>query len=217
MRDGRGLVGEAMSNPEQVEFDRTLVELQKRDAFRADVPGPWQHQRTPRGTLSRQRGIPELHLRHVYDQVPAECDALFAVRNLLENRDQSLLVLSGGVGTRKTGSACWALIERPGRFVTSSALYRLSVCRKDADQYKATRRAQVLVVDDLGCEYRDKGWFVGEINDIVNERYADCKKTIITTNLDGPAFKERYCDRVADRIWEAGKFVELGGESVRRK
>ncbi len=37
-----------------------------------------------------------------------------AVRELMADPKLSLLVLSGGVGTRKSGLACWALSQREG-------------------------------------------------------------------------------------------------------
>lgn len=165
------------------------------------------------------RGVPELHIRHVYDNAPAPCDALDAVRDFISG-PQTLLVLSGGVGTRKSGSACWALSQRAGRYVTADDLSRLAAAKDEEGvvAYRKAKKAQLLVVDDLGGEYLDeKGWFARVFNSLIDHRYSACLKTIITTNLDPAKFKANYGERVADRIRESGRFLEVGGQSVRRK
>lgn len=163
------------------------------------------------------RGVPELHVRHVYDKAPMPCDALEYVEGFLLSAT-TLLVLSGGVGTRKTGSACWALTQKPGRYVTADDLGRLAAARDEEGQveYRRTKKAQLLVIDDLGGEFLDdKGWFFRVFNGLIDLRYSQCLKTIITTNLDPKQFSANYGQRVADRIREQGDFVEVGGESVR--
>lgn len=165
------------------------------------------------------RGIPEIHLAAVYDHEPVECDALTAVR-MFVGSGHVILVLSGGVGLRKTGSACWLLTRKAGRFVKADELMRLAGSRdpEDVTLWRQTRGTQVLVIDDLGGEYvDDKGWAVKVVNALVDYRYEHRLKTVITTNLEAPKFRATYGERVADRIRESGRWLTLGGQSVRRR
>jgi DNA replication protein DnaC len=77
-----------------------------------------------------------------------------------------------------------------------------------------------MVIDDLGVEYLDKnGNFLQRLDELIDERYSNYRQTIITTNLNVKAFKERYGERVADRIREGfefgGAFMELAESSMR--
>lgn len=148
------------------------------------------------------------------------------------------LVLSGGPGCGKTvAAAAWILsyvLDRknwkqtqydssPARilglapiWVTAAKLARWE--RYDEDQMQKLLRTPRLVIDDLGGEYLDKGGFYASLLDeIVNERQAETKPTIMTTNLNAEAFKERYGERIIDRIREGGRFVGCGDHSLRAK
>lgn len=163
------------------------------------------------------RGVPELHLSAIYDSRPIDCDALKAVQSFLAGT-RTVLCLSGGVGLRKTGSACWALSEKPGRYVKASRLAALATSPLDDERaaYSLLFRCQVMVLDDLGGEYRDeKGWFVKMLGELLDARYEAKLKTIITTNLGSDEFKTTYNDRITDRVRECGIWINLGGVSVR--
>lgn len=178
---------------------------------------PQPEQRLDRETVVA-RGVPEIHIRAVFDREPIECEALDAIRGFLAG-DKTTLVLAGGVGVRKTGSACWALTQRAGVFVTADECVRLAASRlpDDIEAWRRARNAQVLVIDDLGGEYNDdKGWSVKVFNGLLDHRYASGLKTIITTNLKRDRFKADYGERIADRIAGAGRYLTLGGQSARR-
>jgi hypothetical protein len=165
------------------------------------------------------RGVPEIHVKSVYDAVPDKCQAIDAVSEFVGST-KTVLVLAGGVGTCKTGSACWALTFKPGRFCTADEAVRLSTSNatEDVDLWRRVRNAQLLVIDDLGGEYSgEKGWGVKVFNGLLDHRYSHGLKTIITTNLAAHKFKQDYGERVADRIRETGRFLTLGGTSVRKK
>jgi len=138
----------------------------------------------------------------------------------------TLLVLSGLRGCGKTTAAAWWLLQRrkpseyvrtgPPRFVDATALARWP--KYDDAKMHELERASALVIDDLGIEYDDKhGAFRSFLDGLVNARYAAVLPTLITTNLRATEFKERYGERIADRIREAGRYVELAGESLRRR
>ena len=81
-------------------------------------------------------------------------------------------------------------------------------------------RERVIVIDDLGVEYLDKnGYFSHRLDELIDERYSNYRKTVITTNLNAKAFQTRYGARVADRIREGfkhgGAYVEIAMGSLR--
>lgn len=160
----------------------------------------------------------------------ANADDTDAVRKVLEFVDgrKTLLVLAGGTGCGKTVAACvgldsWVIVEngtvrRVGRFVKSIDLVRAGTF--DGDFWDDLAEASMLVIDDLGTEPLDeKGWALANLAALIDQRYDANRKTILTTNLDVARFKARYCNdggRLADRIREAGAFVEFDGASLRR-
>jgi hypothetical protein len=181
-----------------------------------DVPAP-AFTRPSRESVAN-RGVPELHLRSIYDRDPVKCVSLDALQDFLGS-DMTLLVLSGGVGTRKSGSACYGLVMRAGRYVTADELSGLAASRDEDGvvSYRQVKKAGLLVIDDLGGEYvDDKGWFVRALNAVIDARYSACLKTVLTTNLTAQQFKATYGERIADRIRESGKWWDIGGQSVRR-
>lgn len=184
-------------------------------AAREDAATP---KRPTRETVAG-RGVPELHLCNVYDREPEACSALQAVRWFLAG-SQTVVVLSGGVGTRKTGSACWALTQRSGTFTSANEAIRASASKlpDDIERWRRIRATQLLVLDDLGGEYvDDKGFRVAQVNALFDERYGAKAKTIVTTNLDSKAFRATYGERVSDRIRESDGWKPIGGESIRRE
>lgn len=198
----------------------TVDELMaKADEIAAEEPAEVVPERISREKVAK-RGVPELHLRSVYDREPEDGPALKLVRDFLADPAQIILVLAGGVGTRKTGAACWALTQRAGVFVLAEDLGKIAASR-DEDSitlYRQAKNAGLLVLDDLGSEYHDeKGWYVRAFSSLINARYQACAKTIITANLTAEKFKQAYGERVVDRIREVGRFAIVGGASLRRK
>lgn len=140
---------------------------------------------------------------------------------------RTLLVLAGGTGCGKTVAGCVAIDEylqrdgyrfrRVGRFVKAIDLVRAGTF--DAEFWEGHERSPLLVIDDLGTEPLDeKGWALANLAALIDKRYDACRKTILTTNLDVARFKARYCNdggRLADRIREAGAFIEFDGKSLR--
>lgn len=156
--------------------------------------------------------------------------------------EAGMLVLSGTTGCGKSFAAGWIvhrdqleqaarkeLGERDStywlpkckrvddaRFVSVSALSRIS--QYDEESIRGIERVRLLVIDDIGAEYSDaKGYSRSMFDALINARYADQLRTVLTTNLTGKQFKERYGERIADRIREAGRFVELDSASLRGK
>lgn len=175
-------------------------------------------------------GAPELHLRHMFDVAPRETDALVAVRTFIRSKDH-LLVLSGGVGCGKTAAAIWALsrfcvvqklrygeslVSVDARFIRMTELRELlSYDKKERPDVVHGRPRALIVIDDLGAEYRTD-WLVAGVEGLIDARYGACVKTIITSNLDAERFKGTY-PRAADRVREVGSFVTIGGASLRKR
>lgn len=170
-------------------------------------------------------GLPLDKLRSIAAGESHDTDALAAVRKFLASESR-LLVLAGGRGVGKTYAATWwatreqpppvELACGPPRFVDAPALARWP--RYDDERMTQLEGARALVIDDLGLEYNDRhGAFTSLLDGLVNHRYAALLPTVITTNQGAAAFCKRYGERVADRIREVGRFVELHGPSLRAR
>jgi hypothetical protein len=132
----------------------------------------------------------------------------------------TIAVLSGTPGCGKTTAAArWLYLAAKeqrirGLWVTAARLARWA--RYDDAEMAVLLKAPRLVVDDLGTEYLDeRGAFMTTFDELLNERYAHRRPTVITTNLNAEAFRARYDLRVVDRIREDGTFMEIESPSLR--
>lgn len=76
---------------------------------------------------------------------------------------------------------------------------------RDTEKLANIKSTQILIIDDLGTEPATSkvyGTELTPITEIINHRYERMATTIITTNLNDAAIKERYGERVIDRINE---------------
>jgi DNA replication protein DnaC len=116
--------------------------------------------------------------------------------------------LYGSTGNQFKGS--------PVVWVTAAKLARWE--RYDQEEMAKLLKVGKLVIDDLGGEYLDKGGFYASLLDeLINERQAGSRATILTTNLDAAGFSSRYGERIVDRIREGGRFFACGNASLRRR
>lgn len=162
----------------------------------------------------KRYGISERVLKVVLDGNPVETEAVKLLRAAFA-RDEKicLVVLQGGVGCGKSCSAALWAIEHGARWITAKDLARTSTYD---DDFRSVERARRLVIDDLGTEYADqKGFFLSNLDGLIDARYADELPTVITTNVSAAEFKSRYGERIADRIRGSGAWVEVGGGSLR--
>lgn len=81
----------------------------------------------------------------------------------------------------------------------------------DAMQYR------FIVLDDVGSEeiIRDYGNIVDGVSSIISSAERDGKFLLISTNLAAKQLRERYGDRVIDRLRGACKQIAITGESNR--
>jgi hypothetical protein len=163
----------------------------------------------------RAAGVPERFIRHVNDVDARECEALQVVREFMADPSKWCLVLAGGPGTCKTGSACWALSQvEGGQYVESVDL--IAVAIEDKPRWLNLRRAPLVVLDDVGTEGADsKGAYSRYLHALANGVYGDCRKLILPLNVEPQTFKAEYGERLADRIREGGRWRIVKGVSVR--
>jgi DNA replication protein DnaC len=178
----------------------------------------------------RQRAIESSGMPKIFrDKIRSGLIDTDATRALADGPD-GLVVVSGPPGCGKTVSACaWIAAGIVGTsfsyspsgreirqpyFVTAARLSRWD--RYDNDAINVLLRAPRLALDDIGSEYADaKGNFLAVFDEVIADRASNARPTVVTTNLSAAAFKDRYGERIADRIRESGRFVSLTGASLR--
>lgn len=174
-----------------------------------------------RAQLLRQyaaSGIPAKDHDRIADGALDDTSALKWVRKWWHEQIVILiLVLTGDYGVGKTTAAGWlAAQERGSIFITADALGRVD--RYDNKAVERLERAPLLVIDELGVEYLDAaGSYLAKLHALLNERYAHCRRTVITTNLPPEPWIARYGGRLGDRMLESGTFAHCKGPSLRRR
>lgn len=78
------------------------------------------------------------------------------------------------------------------------------------------RCTSLLILDDMGAEYR-ADWVLNKVDAIITARYNQLLPTIITTNLTPEQIKEKYLERIYDRLRSTNVLIATGGESLRAK
>jgi DNA replication protein DnaC len=131
---------------------------------------------------------------------------------------QGVLVLAGSKGCGKTVAATWwaTRIASPAVFVRAATFAASS--RYNRDERATWLGAAALVLDDLGMEFLDsKGSFLVDLDELIDVFYADYKPLLITTNSKADVFRERYGERIVDRIRECGSFFGIADASLRAR
>lgn len=82
------------------------------------------------------------------------------------------------------------------------------------DKIKTLCDSEYLIIDDIGAE-KTSDFVIEFLYTIVNRRYENMKKTVLTTNLSLADFEKRYGDRILSRISEMCVIVEVNGEDKR--
>jgi DNA replication protein DnaC len=158
-------------------------------------------------------------------------DAVAAVHRWLSagvRRGQNL-VLSGPVGTGKTGLAIGALRELhlagwASRYATVPDMLDAMRPRdrNDPDSLLAAdlgmgrlQRVRVLLMDDLGAE-KESEWAAERLYLVINGRYERKLPTIVTTNKTLVELRDAVGERAISRLTEDSELVHVGGRDLRR-
>ena len=135
---------------------------------------------------------------------------------LYDNKGKGLLIM-GGCGLGKTIISKYViplivskLCRKTFKVVDASRI-------KDSKQLEDVLKHKLIVIDDMGTEELivEYGNNINPIPIIIDQAEKQGKLLIISTNLTATQIKDRYRDRVADRLRYLCKQVGLKGESKR--
>lgn len=136
------------------------------------------------------------------------------------------LVLCGPPGTGKThlGCAMAAAFTQRGRsakFITVIAAmrsikdtYNRESRRTETEAISELITPDLLVLDEVGIQLRSETES-RLVFELLNERYAACKATVVISNLDRAELRECLGDRIMDRFREGGAVLALDWQSRR--
>ena len=156
---------------------------------------------------------------------PVETSALARVREWLAKGEASwCIVLSSDKGVGKSTAAGWWLSRVADGVMPDARMFRrwwpsAEIASMDfyGDDFKRLCECESLVIDDLGVEFNDaKGAFQSKLDRLLDSRYREFRRTIITTNLTAKGFSERYDGRIFDRLREGAQWQSVAGASLRR-
>ena len=161
---------------------------------------------------------------------------LEAARWLINPGSTAGLMLCGLYGNGKTtlAKAIARLIEyatenengygsrRVTKFITAKNVCRLCAAgekfKEQYDDYERLFSEPMMIIDDLGAEPLEVmvyGMIHTPIVDLISERYANQRLTIITTNLEVGDLKEKYGSRIYDRLQEMLTPIVFENDSYR--
>ncbi|MDB5322182.1 MAG: ATP-binding protein [Phycisphaerales bacterium] len=140
---------------------------------------------------------------------------------------QGAFTLSGPPSTGKTFLAARAFgftVSRndwtgEGEFISEPQLlrqWRSAAADQTEFDVELLQNTPLLILDDLGTATKSQG-SVGLLFEIIDYRTTHSLPTLITTNLSPSDLFATVGEKVFDRIVEQGPWINLGGESLRRK
>lgn len=192
-------------------------------------------------TFAKTTQVPEEHAEPIDRGDRLQVTTALQAAQDWRSSSSRLLVLSGPVGTGKSLAAAWAvhdwcrcnakrnpwgqLVYPNGQlWIGSSRLAKMlsSTLKACVEAVASLEKQGILVVDELGEEV-DAAQSAAAIASLITTRFAHNRHTIITTNCGGPTFRERYGERLVDRLRGCGLredgtarwWVTCAGESLR--
>jgi DNA replication protein DnaC len=174
----------------------------------------------------------------VASKEPRDTPAIVAMREWYRT-DKVFLALCGGVGSGKTVASArfllaartdlwvagasgpiktWQYSPHVGLFATASKLKASKLDWRAGDPtYAKALRVRFLVIDDLGAESLDSsGLWLDALVELVNARYENRLRTVITANMTPETLRSRYGERMASRLDGSGTIVACGMRDLRR-
>lgn len=116
------------------------------------------------------------------------------------------------LGRDASGNPAWM------KFVTAESLARYA--KEDSEKMWSIIRTPMLALDDLGAEQdtiKTYGNVVNPAVELLSYRYQYRLFTVITTNLKAADMRQRYGDRVADRMNEMFTRIVIKNETYRTR
>lgn len=188
-----------------------------------------------------QCGVPETLLEALQGSLKSNA-CVEGVARWLAQTDQPFLVLTGGAGAGKSLAAARCLSHarrlftayahpladepvtveeydaRDGMFITAAALHYAKRFSDTPGPSLLDRAALVrwLVLDELRAEDL-KGAGKERLEEVLGERYACQRRTVITTNLAAKELSPLLGERLASRFAEAAMVVDAGDDDLRRQ
>ncbi|MEZ0536996.1 ATP-binding protein [Caldicellulosiruptoraceae bacterium PP1] len=162
------------------------------------------------------------------------------VRHILKNikqfidnfdkREQRNLLIYGNTGLGKTFLAHSIAKEMLDRrktvlFLDSLTLFEILKARYDSitsfynenkeDSFRILDDIDLLIIDDLGTEGKNMRFLHGVFQSLLDNRYINNKKMVITTNLNITSLNEYYQDKNVGRLQEYFLFLYIFGNDIR--
>lgn len=154
---------------------------------------------------------------------PGNEKAYKAVEEFIKNPTKGLF-LFGKAGTGKTHLAAKIAHETqvPTRFIKMAKLLlelRSNFGRDSWENEKIIEKlskVDLLIIDDLGTE-KMSDWVAETIYLLIDERYANMRPTIITSNFSLEELEERVGDRVCSRIMGMCRLLKVDTGDFRKR
>lgn len=181
--------------------------------------------------LLASSGVPRIYEKISFDEYKETQDnrkAIEAAHWIIKDDADASVYLYGSKGTGKTMLSCVITneIARRGKAVVFSSVpdlmadIRASFKAGNTDEViNSIKNAPILILDDLGAE-RATEWVGEQIFAIINARYADKRKTIITSNFAPDELAAHFADktqgeRIVSRIYGMCARVQIKGKDWR--
>ncbi len=122
------------------------------------------------------------------------------------------LINAYSLGRDTAGNSAWM------KFVTTDTLARYA--KEDSEKMWSIIRTPMLALDDLGAEQdtiKTYGNVVNPAVELLSYRYQYRLFTLVTTNLKTAEIRQRYGDRIADRMNEMFTRIIIRGTTYRTR
>ena len=186
-------------------------------------------------------GIKKRYLSASLENIKIQGQPIEKVKNFLEGKGKEGLFITGSVGAGKTYLACAIARELIKQGVITyfksvpQLFMDLRTCYNSDNKYREEEiinrfiNVECLILDDLGAE-KTSDWTIDRLYLIIDGRYTEIRKTIITSNLsiDNISVKKNFneqareereedfiYDRLASRIYEMCEIVILPKKDYR--
>lgn len=143
----------------------------------------------------------------------------------LQGKGKPWLMLLGGIGNGKStmlkaiaGTLLFAS-KQEQRLTMTTSLELIEEANDNPDHYKMLRNADFLAIDELGVEpqtIKHYGNISSPIVDLVYYRYDRRMPTLFSTNYNQKEIKDRYGERVEDRLFEQCSVILFKNQSYRK-